>query len=78
MIATDVGGLKEFVDDERTGIIVGRPEPLAIASGIQRFYALGPAHFAPHLEAAREGSSWSRFAEQLVDFAKDVRASEGR
>lgn len=77
VIATDVGGLKEFVENERTGIIVGRPEALAIAAGIQRFYALGPAHFAPHLEAARERSSWSRFAEELVAFAQEVGASKG-
>jgi glycosyltransferase involved in cell wall biosynthesis len=69
VIATDVGGLKEVVEHERTGIIV-QPDPSAIAAGIRHFFDTNAAaRFAPHIERMREELSWTRFTEKLVQFA---------
>ncbi|MFA4924675.1 MAG: glycosyltransferase [Ignavibacteriaceae bacterium] len=40
VLVTNVGGLAEFVDDKKTGIIVAPESPEAIANGIIEFYAL--------------------------------------
>ena len=40
VLVTNVGGLAEFVDDKKTGIIVEPESPAAIANGILEFYSL--------------------------------------
>ncbi len=40
VLVTNVGGLAEFVDDKKTGIIVEPESPEAIANGIIEFYSL--------------------------------------
>ena len=69
VIATDVGGLKEAVEDGRTGIIVPRPDADAIAGAIARFHTEGRATaYRARIAERREELSWKRFAEGLVDF----------
>ncbi|MDP3149089.1 MAG: glycosyltransferase [Ignavibacteria bacterium] len=40
VLVTDVGGLAEFVDDKKTGIIVEPESPMAICNGVLEFYGL--------------------------------------
>lgn len=40
VVVTNVGGLKEFVDDGKTGIIVPNVSPEAVAAGVNRFFDL--------------------------------------
>jgi glycosyltransferase involved in cell wall biosynthesis len=40
VIATKVGGLTEFIDDEKTGILVEPESPEALAEGIIKFFSL--------------------------------------
>lgn len=40
VLVTNVGGLVEFVDDKKTGIIVKPESPEAIANGVEEFYYL--------------------------------------
>jgi glycosyltransferase involved in cell wall biosynthesis len=40
VLVTNVGGLAEFVDDKKTGIIVEPESPEAITNGIKEFYSL--------------------------------------
>lgn len=73
VIAADVGGLKESVEHDRTGLIVDRPDSGAIAEAIARFHE---EHKAPVYRARiaelREELSWKRFADQLVTFAASL------
>ena len=39
-MVTNVGGLSEFVDDRKTGIIIAPDSPSEIANGVQEFYKL--------------------------------------
>ena len=73
MIATDVGGLKESVEHDRTGLIVPRPEAGAIAETLVAFHTGGrvPAYRA-RIAKLREELSWKRFADQLVAFASSL------
>ena len=73
VIATDVGGLKEAVEDGRTGIIVPHPDAVDIAQAIRRFHA---EHLATACRARvahlREELSWGRFADRLGTFAASL------
>lgn len=73
VIATDVGGLKESVEHDRTGLMVPVAEPVAIAKAIAAFHASGraPAYRA-RIAELREELSWKRFAAQLVAFASSL------
>lgn len=74
VIATDVGGLKEFVDDGRTGVIVPEVSAAAIAAGIDRFGTIAPEVFRENIARVREELSWSGFGERLVAFASEMRS----
>jgi glycosyltransferase involved in cell wall biosynthesis len=39
-IVTRVGGLEEFVDEDKTGIIVNKIDAYSVAEGIVKFYEL--------------------------------------
>lgn len=73
VIATDVGGLKESVEHDRTGLVVERPEASAIAQAITRFHAEGKAAaYRARIAALQDELSWKRFADQLVAFASTL------
>ena len=70
MIATDVGGLKESVEHDRTGLVVPVPEAGAIARTIGVFFQDGrAADYRTNIAGLREELSWKRFADQLIAFA---------
>lgn len=73
VLATDVGGLKESVEHDRTGLIVPAPEAGAIAEAIAGFHASGRASsYRARIAELREELSWKRFADQLVTFASSL------
>jgi glycosyltransferase involved in cell wall biosynthesis len=73
VIATDVGGLKESVEHDRTGLIVDRPDSAAIAQAMARFHQDGKAAvYRGRIAELREELSWKRFADQLVAFASSL------
>ncbi|MBK8340009.1 MAG: glycosyltransferase [Flavobacteriales bacterium] len=68
VLATDVGGLREMVEDDRTGIVV-QPDAASIANGIRHFFGSdGASRFAGNIEHLRTRLSWAHFAEHLTDF----------
>ncbi len=73
VIATDVGGLKESVEHDRTGLLVDRPDAAAIAGAIAQFHAGGRAGaYRLRIAELRSELSWKRFADQLVVFAASL------
>ena len=72
VIATDVGGLKEALNDGRTGILVPKVSASAVAAGIEQFFEKGPDSFRSDIAALRDELSWRRFANGLVEFAKEI------
>jgi glycosyltransferase involved in cell wall biosynthesis len=51
VVVTRVGGLEEFVEDEKTGIIVDPESPDEIIKGVKRFFDLsGKVDFRAHIE----------------------------
>jgi glycosyltransferase involved in cell wall biosynthesis len=70
IIATDVGGLKEIIGHEKTGLIVPTPDPSAIAQSINQFYTFDEAHWAENMRVLKDELSWDNFAKALIKFAQ--------
>ncbi|MDP4208507.1 MAG: glycosyltransferase [Bacteroidota bacterium] len=69
LIATDVGGLKESIHHEKTGLIVDACEPEAIAASIRNYFGnILSESFVPAIQQMKEELSWKNFAAALLDF----------
>jgi glycosyltransferase involved in cell wall biosynthesis len=74
VIATDVGGLKELVHHERTGLIVAAPEAGLLAASIRRYFTEALKEpFAAEIEQEKKTHSWANFAAKLIAFSKEIR-----
>lgn len=81
VIVSDVGGLPEVVDHERTGLVVRREDPVGLADAIcrliddpeerERFGAAGR-------KKVEEMYNWRRNVDQMVRIYTDVLAQAGR
>lgn len=72
VVATDVGGLKEALNDGRTGIVVPEASASAIAAGVKELFDGDPSTLRANIAALREELSWDRFAKGLVEFAREL------
>ena len=73
IIATDVGGLKESIEHEKTGLIVPEPNAHQIAQTISRYFDESMKQdMSLQIEAEKAANSWESFAEKLVDFSKTL------
>lgn len=76
IVATDVGGLAEYVVPERTGLIVGREDPRALADAVTRVVLdrdLRERLRGGIERAAREELNWERTVDTLVNFYSECR-----
>jgi glycosyltransferase involved in cell wall biosynthesis len=66
VITTEVGGLAEAIEHERTGLIVPAENPQALAEAIVRFFDqnLGPI-FESNIKQDAARFDWERLVEQL-------------
>lgn len=73
IIATDVGGLKETIEDGKTGLIVSTCDPDAIAGTVRKFF---DQHLSEKLiegiREIKESLSWEQFAASLIDFSGKI------
>lgn len=66
MIITDVGGLSEFVPNQKVGYIV-RPDPASITGAILKFYdEEKEAEFSANAALEKEKYSWRRMTETIA------------
>lgn len=72
VVATDVGGLKEALHDDRGGVLVPDVSPTAIAQGIKELFSRDVRVLRANLAAMRHELSWAVFAEKLVAFARTL------
>ncbi len=68
VVITDVGGLGEFVDKGKTGIVVDEPTPEAVAKGIQEYTSLRDStDFALHIRERVEGNSFNQIQDIFME-----------
>jgi glycosyltransferase involved in cell wall biosynthesis len=65
MVVTNVGALPDYVPDGKVGLVAA-PDASAIAGAINRFFALGEAHFSSNIVAYKQQFSWTVFSQSLV------------
>ena len=71
IIATDVGGLKEIIGEDKMGIIVAEPKADLLENALVRFFDENLSEtFKQNIKSEKENNSWSKFAESLVVFAE--------
>jgi glycosyltransferase involved in cell wall biosynthesis len=73
IIATNVGGLKETIHHQKTGLIVDKPEIREIAATIKTyFYGNFKADFAAEIEKEKLENSWENFVAKIIAFSKEL------
>ena len=73
IIATDVGGLKETITHESTGLIVSEPKSDLIADAIKSYFNKQLQTSMKHdIIQLKERLSWSKFAEGIVNFGLEL------
>ncbi|MDR1370010.1 MAG: glycosyltransferase [Dysgonamonadaceae bacterium] len=73
VVATDVGGLRETLEQPGTGIIC-QSDPGSIASAVEQFFFTGKEHFIDNIRKEKENLSWEKFANKVVEFAKSFKS----
>ncbi len=67
VIATDVGGLAEMIEEGVTGLILRSQEPQALAALIEKYFKQGWREpFARNIAQRRHSHSWAGFAEAIL------------
>jgi glycosyltransferase involved in cell wall biosynthesis len=74
VIVTDVGGLSEVIQHEKTGLIVDKPEVSLIHDAILRFFKLREStDFTGNIRNHVKSFSWSAFVEALLKFSGTIK-----
>jgi len=73
LLATDVGGFREYVEDGVTGILVPPNNKKALAGGIVRYFEQGGyERFSPALSGLRQALSWDHLGHALTNFVDNL------
>ena len=73
IIATNVGGLKETIHHQITGLIVDKPEIRDIAATIKTYFDGNfKANFAAEIEKEKLENSWENFVTKIIAFSKEL------
>ncbi len=73
LIATDVGGLKESIEHNVTGLIVETPEIAKIASAIRVYFEENmQERMREAVAKIKEENTWEHFARKIIEFAETV------
>ncbi|MCB5251704.1 MAG: glycosyltransferase [Candidatus Cloacimonadaceae bacterium] len=68
VIASDVGGLSEYIEDGSTGLLIPPEDPPALAAAVLRFYdqrLLSPMQ--EEIRAYKKSSTWTDLAKLILD-----------
>jgi len=73
LIATNKGGLAEFIEHQKTGLIIEESAPDCISQGIRDFYNdCDPKEMEGNISVMKETLTWEFFAGAIVDFRNQL------
>jgi len=73
IIATNKGGLAEFIKHAETGMIIEESSPEIIAAAIRQFYSdFDLSLLASNIAEYKKELTWQHFAEEILAFAKKL------
>lgn len=71
VIATDVGGLIEVIDDGKSGFVVQKENPIEFANAILRFYEENKeVEFSANMKKLKDKYSWQNFVKGIFELIK--------
>ncbi|MFA7275071.1 MAG: glycosyltransferase [Crocinitomicaceae bacterium] len=77
IIATDVGGLKETIYHQKTGLIVDCPEVPLLKEAIENFYLVEDRNaMKENIREENKQNSWPNFSAKLLEFAGSLKRNE--
>jgi len=69
LIATNVGGLSETIQHQKTGLIVDKPDVNDLVNAINEFFNKYDKNaFVKNIENLKKELSWNNFAQQIIEF----------
>jgi glycosyltransferase involved in cell wall biosynthesis len=73
MIATDVGGLKEIIQHNKTGEIISEVDENAITEGIKHFFEGDKiATYKQNIRAEKSLMTWEHLSKEIIDLYKEL------
>ena len=73
IIATDVGGLKETIKHEETGLIASKADKEEIRNLILKYFNTDNRnHYEEAIQVFKKENSWDNFAQKIIDFSKTI------
>lgn len=73
LIATNVGGLSETIQHEKTGLIVEKPTVDDLTNGIRNFFEKYDRNkFSENIRQIKNELTWENFAKKLLNFATNL------
>lgn len=74
IIATDVGGLKETIQDGKTGVVVKEISSRAISEAITNYFGgNSKEHYFEAIQEYKKANSWETFSDKVLDFIEELR-----
>ncbi len=72
VIATNVGGLSELIEEGKSGFVVEKNNPPKIAEAITKFFEnYDEKFYEENVKRQAEMFSWKRFTEELINFVNE-------
>ncbi len=72
VIATNVGGLGEMIENGKSGLIVNEISSEAIASTIKKFFAEKSSDYFSKIQVYNQKHSWENLAKSIIKFSKSI------
>ncbi len=73
LVVTNVGGLKEMVEHEKTGLVAEKAEVgLVVEQLINFFTNYDISLFRENIKKMKDELSWKRFCEKIIEFSKEL------
>ncbi len=73
LVVTNVGGLKEMVEHEKTGLVAEKAEASCVTEQLKNYFSkYDIQYFRNNIRKMKEELSWKRFTEKIIDFSKEL------
>lgn len=74
LIATNVGGLKETIEDGQNGIIVAEPKADLFVSAIENYFKNDfQQTFSENIRIKNKENSWQEFSKKIIEFYLEIK-----
>lgn len=74
LIATNVGGLKETIEEGKNGTIVAEPKPELFVAAIENYFKNdNQQRFSENIRINNKENSWLEFSKKIIEFSREIK-----